>query len=93
MYILWIISGFDEKSEEGSSRDFMLKKDDNPGYLRPDTSKGRHDVEIDHLPEDFGKFNDGPMNEQPKTRPNFEGFTKTYSFGQSFSSSSVRLPG
>jgi len=81
--------------EEENSRDFMLRKDDNPGYLRPDNSKERHDVEVDHLPEDFGKFHaPGPshIEPQPDSRHNnHQGFTKTFNFGQSFSSSSVRL--
>ena len=83
--------------EEENSRDFMLRKDDNPGYLRPDNSKERHDVELDHLPEDFGKFHaPGPshIETQPDSRHNnHQGFTKTFNFGQSFSSSSVRLQG
>ena len=81
--------------EEENSRDFMLRKDDNPGYLRPDNSKERHDVEVNHLPEDFGKFHaPGPSHIEPDSRHNnHQGFTKTFNFGQSFSSSSVRLQG
>ena len=97
LFILFINKRFFSESHENSreeenSRDFMLRKDDNPGYLRPDSSKERHDVEVDHLPEDFGKFH--APEPQPESRHNsHQGFSKTFNFGQSFSSSSVRLQG
>jgi len=83
--------GFNESSVEENPRDFMLKKDDHPGYLKPDHSKERHDVEIDGLPDDFGKFHNKPAEQPNFSRPNHEGFTRSFNFGQSFSSSSVRL--
>ena len=83
--------GLNENSEEENPRDFMLKKDHNPGYLRPDHSTERHDVEIDHLPDDFDKLYKRP--EPPESRQSHQTFTKTFNFGHSFSSSSVRLPG
>jgi len=84
---------FNESTGEENPRDFMLKKDDNPGYLKPDHSKERHDVEIDGIPDDFGKFHNKPAEKPEFSRPSHEGFTRTFNFGQSFSSSSVRLPG
>ena len=91
---LFFPESHENSREEEDSRDFMLRKDDNPGYLRPENSRERHDVEVDHLPEDFGKFHaPGPHIEPESRHNNQQGFTKTYNFGQSFSSSSVRLQG
>ena len=89
----FFFTGFNESSVEENPRDFMLKKDDHPGYLKPDHSKERHDVEIDGLPDDFGKFHNKPAEQPNFSRPNHEGFTRSFNFGQSFSSSSVRLSG
>ena len=86
-------SGLNEGVGEENPRDFMLKKDDHPGYLKPDHSKERHDVEIDGLPDDFGKFYNKPTEKPDISKPSQEGFTRTFNFGQSFSSSSVRLSG
>jgi len=91
--------GLNENNGEENPRDFMLKKDDHPGYLKPDHSKERHDVEIDGLPDDFGKFHNEPAKNPDFIRTSQEGFTRNFNFGHSFSSSSssyssssVRLP-
>ena len=44
--------------ESGSARDFMLKKDDHPGYIRSNQLKeDRQDLEIDQVtPDDLDKL-------------------------------------
>ena len=70
-----------EHQEENGARDFMLKKEDSPGYLKPEQ---RNDSEMAQIPSDLDKLYqpETPISRQP--RFNFS--------SQSFSSSSVRLP-
>ena len=56
--------------EETGARDFMLKKDNHPGYLRPETTpERRRDVEVDEFsPDDLEKLYPHPSHGhlQPK---------------------------
>jgi len=79
------------REEETGARDFMLKKDDHPGYLRPETVPERKDAEIDNLsPHDLEKLYPSQSHQYPKNE--FGGSSNLFSFGQTFSSSSIRLP-
>ena len=54
----------DQEVDESGARDFMLKKDDHPGYIRTDQ---RQDTEIDEVPpEDLGKLY---PQQEPSRRP------------------------
>jgi len=44
-----------EDSNESGTRDFMLKKDDHPGYFKPQGEQEMKDTIIDYIPDDFGK--------------------------------------
>ncbi len=79
----------DPQERNAGTRDFMLKKDEHPGYAKPEQfSQNRRDVELEQIPENFDKMYTPQGGNQPKFGSNMQ----TFSFGQTFSSSSVMLP-
>merc|ERR1712226_1517259 len=85
--------------ESGNARDFMLKKDDLPGYIRSNQLKeDRQDLEIDQVtPDDLDKLYSHDVQPQQQIPqfpqvPNFGHHGGSFSFGHSFSSKSVRMP-
>jgi len=88
----------DNNTDESGARDFMLKKDDHPGYIRSNQLKDRQDLEIDQVtPDDLDKLYSHDVQPQQKfphfpQGPNFGHHGGSFSFGHSFSSKSVRMP-
>ena len=57
----------DDNTDESGARDFMLKKDDHPGYIRSNQLKDRQDLEIDQVtPDDLDKLYSHDVQPQQK---------------------------
>ena len=68
------------EEDETGARDFMLKKDDRPGYLCPETLPERRDTEIDHFsPDDLEKIYPSNGHQQQRPKQDFGGFSNSFS--------------
>ena len=74
----------DELPDNEGTRDFMLKRDNHPGYLKADFNQKDTEIEADQVsPEDLSKLYSSPAP-QPYSTQRFQ--------TQSFSSRTVQLP-